>query len=303
MPDPIADAAAGRRLVAGTAPEQSLVLERLWATARATPALAPELRDAIERTVTEANGLAGPAGPDAAPLDRSSPVLRFAEQFAVDVAGLTDEQRAALASALGPDAFTVAQAIWVLDIVGRTWAVLGALAPEPTGPTDPAAAIDVEPFHDLWSGIQALLDGVPALQAVDPVTTDLARLRLAGHHRCRLCRSLRSWSALAAGADDASYATVDGDDPDRSDAEQAALDLVDAFAWTPGHLGDDLVARVHATWSTEQQVELVLDAARNAANKLAVAFGADDPHVTDGIEVFDVAPDGTVTYGLTAPAS
>jgi hypothetical protein len=29
-----------------------------------------------------------------------------------------------------------------------------------------------------------------------------------------------------------------------------------------------------------------------------VAMAADDPHVEDGIEVYDVNPDGTLVYGL-----
>jgi hypothetical protein len=48
-------------------------------------------------------------------------------------------------------------------------------------------------------------------------------------------------------------------------------------------------------------VELVLDVARNAQNKIAVALGADDPNVESGVEIYDVNPDGTLTYGLAAP--
>jgi hypothetical protein len=46
-------------------------------------------------------------------------------------------------------------------------------------------------------------------------------------------------------------------------------------------------------------VELVLDVARNAANKIAVAFGADEAHVTDGVEFYDVDERGELVYGLT----
>ena len=37
----------------------------------------------------------------------------------------------------------------------------------------------------------------------------------------------------------------------------------------------------------------MLDVARNAANKIAVAFRADDPHVSEGVEFYDV--DATAT--------
>ena len=50
----------------------------------------------------------------------------------------------------------------------------------------------------------------------------------------------------------------------------------------------------------ELEVELVLDVTRNALNKVAVALGADAAHVDDGIEVYDVEPDGSLVYGLSA---
>lgn len=298
--------APGAQLLDRVRPSLGLLLDRLWATAETCPAIDDDLRAAVRRVVADADGIVDPGAAPASAVDRSAPALRFAEQFAVDVAGIGDEHRAGLGTALGPDAFTGAQVVWTFDVIGRTRAVLGALAGDdgtasPTGWR--ADATPTAPFDDLWTGIQALLDAVPGLQALDPVTTDLARLRLAGHHRCRLCRSLRSYAALEAGADDERYLAVDRDDAPRSAAERAALDLVDAFAWTPGAIPADVLDAVRASWSEAQQVELVLDAARNAANKLAVAFGADAPHVEEGYEVYDVAADGTVTYGLAAPPS
>jgi hypothetical protein len=32
-----------------------------------------------------------------------------------------------------------------------------------------------------------------------------------------------------------------------------------------------------------------------------VALKADDPHVTEGVEIYDVNPDGTLSYGLAPP--
>jgi len=37
---------------------------------------------------------------------------------------------------------------------------------------------------------------------------------------------------------------------------------------------------------------------RNALNKIAVALGADAPHVDEGIEVYDIGPDGSLVYGV-----
>ena len=50
---------------------------------------------------------------------------------------------------------------------------------------------------------------VPALDALDPVTSELVRLRGARQHDCRLCRSLRSRTTLRAGATEADFAAVD----------------------------------------------------------------------------------------------
>ena len=48
-------------------------------------------------------------------------------------------------------------------------------------------------------------------------------------------------------------------------------------------------------------IELVLDVARNGANRIAVALGADAPTVTDGVEWFATLPDGDLAYGLPEP--
>ena len=42
-------------------------------------------------------------------------------------------------------------------------------------------------------------------------------------------------------------------------------------------------------------LEVVLDVGRNAANKIAVVFGADAPEVTDGLQLFEVDEHGVVT--------
>ena len=42
-------------------------------------------------------------------------------------------------------------------------------------------------------------------------------------------------------------------------------------------------------------VEVVLDVARNAANKIAVALGADAAHVSEGVELFRTDLDGDLS--------
>jgi alkylhydroperoxidase family enzyme len=274
---------SGRAAVAEYAPKVAPVLDRLEATAGR--GLDVQLVDATRKVVAAVHThTTRPAFDDA---DRAA--LAFAEQFAVDVSSLDDATRTAMLTALGNDAFTYAQTVYVLDVLGRARLVLDQLF----GTSAPAPA-PAEPFADLWTGIETFLMVVPGLQALDPITTELIRLRLANHHNCRLCKSLRSYSALEAGAGEETFATVTTD-------TAAALALVDAFAWTPARLDHDLIDRVRVDFDDAQQVEIVLDTARNAANKVAVALGADAPHVSTGYEVYDVAADGTITYGMEHP--
>jgi alkylhydroperoxidase family enzyme len=219
-------------------------------------------------------------------------VTRFAEQFAVDVTQIDDLLRAELVDATGDRMFAVVMAIWLGDWVPRVRTALdqlfgaGEWAPSPTDD------------GDRWTAIDELQRAVARLAAVDPVTTELVRLRGARQHQCRLCQSLRSRSALVAGADESTFDAVDdAAASDLTDAQKAALALTDALIWTPATVPTD----VSGHFTDAQVVELVLDVARNAQNKIAVALAADDPHVTEGIEIYDVQPDGTLAYGLTAP--
>jgi hypothetical protein len=81
--------------------------------------------------------------------------------------------------------------------------------------------------------------------------------------------------------------------------QQACLAFTDAMIWSPGRIGDAVVDDLRSVTGPAQQVELVLDVTRNALNKVAVGLGADAAHVTEGTEIYDVLPDGSLAYGLT----
>jgi len=223
-------------------------------------------------------------------------ITSFAEQFAVDVTRIDELMLAELSDAAGDRMFPVVLAVYLGDWVPRVRHALDALFGPSTWP-HPAPA-----EGDRWAAIEDFQLVVARLDGLDPVTTEVVRLRGARQHQCRLCQSLRSRSALVAGADDGTFAAVDDfAASDLTDAQKAALALTDALIWTPAHLVDAVVADIRARFTPAQAVELVLDVMRNAGNKIAVALGADDPNVTDGIEIYDINPDGTLTYGLSAP--
>ena len=130
--------------------------------------------------------------------------------------------------------------------------------------------------------------------ALDPVTTELVRLRGARAHDCRICQSRLSLRAVEAAGDEALFA---------ADADDAALDRTPARRARAGRRRD-LAADVRSTttWSRRcarsctdaEIVEIVLDLVRNAANKIAVSLGGDEAVVTDGVEYYDVDATGDV---------
>ncbi len=232
--------------------------------------------------------------------------LTFAEQFCLDVAALDDMRRVEMTEVLGHGAFDYVQAVYVFDYLPRVRTVLQVLGGGPPGPVTPGAATRIAtagaPGGSLWDAVEELLRAIGRLRALDPVTSELVRLRGARQHNCRLCRSLRSRSAILAGADDDLFALVDHPASGQlSPRHRAALDLTDAIIWHPGRLDPDVVLAVRRELTASEWTELVLDVMRNAANKIAVALEADAPHVSEGVEIYDIDERGEAVYGLSLP--
>ncbi len=234
--------------------------------------------------------------------------LRFAEQCSVDVSAVTGDERAALFDGLGQHAATFTAVLYVLDMVPRALAALAMLA-DPAVGADPAAGPNPadgptsggdDGTSDLWPALDAFTRAVALLDGVDPVTSELVRLRGARQHHCRVCSSRRSRPAVLAGADDDTFTAVDHYRTSHlTGFQQAALALCDAMIWTPGHLDPATVDELVARATEEQRVELVLDITRNALNKVAVALGADAPTVDEGVELFDLDATGNVVAGVS----
>ena len=231
-------------------------------------------------------------------IDLDDPAVElFADQFGVDVSVVDDDMRRRFLAATGPTAFEVAQALYVDDYWPRAAIAVGAVlgssvfvVPESTGP------------RELWPLVEQFMREVARLDALDPVVTELVRLRGARQHECRLCRSRRSLAAIEAGADEAVFDAVDHHaESDLPAATKAALALTDAIIWTPYLIPPDVAAAAAEHLTPEQVVELVLDVTRNAANKIAVALGADAAAVTDGVELFVTDADGNLTIVGTDP--
>jgi alkylhydroperoxidase family enzyme len=311
------DQPSGQTALRTHAPEQALVLERLergaWVAMHAAQRL--DLFDLAARAVALQHGLDPLPRPkefgkspwtradaenwrqrtDLVDADRAA--LALAEQMAFNVASTQADQRTAFFEQLGAEAVAFAQAVYVADLLPRAHAALDALFGSRSRETK-----DLSNDADLGAAIEDVIRLIPALEAVDPVTTELVRLLGARRHACRVCQSVRSYSAMAAGADDALFDSVESHETaDYDPAQKAALAFADGMLASPARFASEDVARLRAHFGDAACVELILDILRNATNKIAVALGGDAPRVESGYEVYDVKPTGEIVYGLTAP--
>ena len=226
-------------------------------------------------------------------------VVEFAEQFSVDVSEISDTQRAALTAALGKATFPTVVAMYVADFLPRVRAGLEALGLEIPWASDSHRHPVWDPNADASDIVFThLLPGIARLRDVDPVTTEVVRLRGAGAHNCRLCKSLRESAALDAGGSETIYADIERYESSSllTDAHKAALRYTDALVWTPARIEADVAAAVLTHYTPAQARELTLDVLRNASNKIAVALKADAPRVEHGTERYLIDADGQTVY-------
>jgi len=224
-----------------------------------------------------------------APPVAPDPVVDVAEQFVVDVTGV---DIAPLGPRLGAALVPFMKSLWVLDLGLRSDLVLGQLfdtaIPSRTGQSPSAEPLTLDPF----------LRAVALIDGLDPLTTELVRLRVARHHNCRLCKSLRTRAAMSAGGDESVYDKVDDfANSDLDDRQKTALRITEALIIRPDSMDGALVARAREQFTPAELVELVLDVMRNSANKVAVAFGADAPNVSEGLQAYDIGADGDMVMG------
>ncbi|TRW88315.1 carboxymuconolactone decarboxylase family protein [Mycolicibacterium sp. 018/SC-01/001] len=228
--------------------------------------------------------------------DEEKVLAAFAEQFSTDVTGIGDNQRQRLLNTYGDKAFRVVAAVFVADFVPRVWSGCRAL-----GLGKPGVVSEIA-----WDGdgdlVNELLGGfVPAvarLRELDAVTTEVVRLRGAAAHNCRLCKSLRETHALDAGGSEDLYRQIEDyeSSEELTKAHKAALRYVDALIWTPSDISESVAHGIHKHFSETQAFELTLDVMRNAANKIAVALGADAPRVEEGTERYEVDEAGQTVF-------
>jgi alkylhydroperoxidase family enzyme len=226
-------------------------------------------------------------------------VAEFAEQFSVDVSMISVEQRSRMFKYLGDGTFRAAVSIFLADFLPRVRAGLEALdvGAEYLGWVDGPIAWDhaSDPSVALFG---EFLPAVARMRALDPVTSELVRLRGASQHNCRLCKSLREGNALDAGGSETLYEDISRYETSTliDDRAKAALRYADALIWSPAHLVVDAAAEVRSRFSDDEAVELTFDILRNSSNKIAVSLGADGPRVEQGTERYWIGADGQTVF-------
>jgi alkylhydroperoxidase family enzyme len=226
-------------------------------------------------------------------------IAEFAEQFSVDVSTITGEQRSRLFKSLGDRTFGAVVQMYIADFVPRVRAGLEALGvgEQYLGWTHGRIRWDrgTEPSDLVFNDF---LPAVARMRALDPVTSELVRLRGAAQHNCRLCKSLRESTALDAGGSESLYEDIERFESSvlLDDRAKAALRYADGLIWTPAHLVADDVVEVRSRFSEAEAVELTFDIMRNASNKVAVSLGGDAPRVEQGTERYLLDADGQTVF-------
>jgi AhpD family alkylhydroperoxidase len=226
--------------------------------------------------------------------------VAFTEQFVIDVGGTTQDMRAGLAGRFGADGATaLVTAIYVVEFTQRLQLVAARLLGDAGMPAAGSSGAGS------GAGSSVALDGSPAglldaYQAavvrdsvVDPVTTELVRLRCARTHQCRICQTLRLADARAAGADEAMTAQVDWyEDSNLPERAKAALRITDAFITQPGMLSDATAEQARTLLSPAELASLCLDITKWSTQKIHVALD------TDGADTLVTDADGVALFGF-----
>ena len=270
-------------------------LERLVALA---PAKHARMTALVRRTCAETLSLPPlPAEVDVdGPQDEAETVaVEFAEQFTVDVSSVGDDLRQRFTSAVGKSAFSVVALTFVADFLPRVRAGFEALGLPAPWPDAVVWDHDTDLGDELFN---RFLPGVARLRTLDPLMTEIVRLRGATQHNCRQCKSRREGRAMDAGGTESLYEQIEHfeNSADLSEPHKAALRYVDALIWSPAAVKPDVAAGVRQHFTDAQAYELTVDVMRNAANKIMVSLGADAPKVTSGTERFLVDEDGQTVF-------
>ena len=223
-------------------------------------------------------------------LDRDG--IAFAEQFVMDVTGTSPESLDALRGHLGADHLRdFITSVYLVEFTERLQQVATILLPSMLEPSH--VGRPEQRRASLREMLGSYQDAVVRSTALDPVTTELVRLRCARTHNCRICQTLRLADAQAAGVDSEMTSKIDFyETSDLAEPHKLALRITDSFILRPDSLSENVVGPARATFSPEQLAELCLDITKWSTQKIHVALG------TDGTDGLPINEDGVVLFGF-----
>jgi alkylhydroperoxidase family enzyme len=235
--------------------------------------------------------------------------LEFAEQFVIDVSGPMHDYVTRLErhfTDVELHGFVVA--LYVTECTQRlemtATALLGMSAAEPdrSAVADPEMNGQVsspEAVLGLHESLKEYQKAVVRGTALDPVVTEMVRLRCARTHNCDICKTLRLADARAAGADDSMTAKVDRyEQSDLDERTKTALRITDALITQPATLEANVIAQARSMFAAEELAELCLDITKWSTQKIHVSLGTDAadalPKDGRGLSFFNFDEEGQV---------
>lgn len=233
--------------------------------------------------------------------DAQKAAIDFVEQFVIDVSGITDVDRTILEEHFpGEKMRDFVTAVYIIEFSYRLKVIAGMLLGEDSShQIHNETATLIEPA-DTRTYLKNYQDAVVRSTDLDPVTTELVRLRCARTHNCRICQTLRLTNARAEGADDLMTAKVDFyENSDLDERFKIALRITDAFITRPDTLTIQSINAAREVFEPTQLAELCLDITKWSTQKIHVALGTDSanslPKNEHGLSFFGFDQDGKVT--------
>jgi alkylhydroperoxidase family enzyme len=170
----------------------------------------------------------------------------------------------------------------------------------------PQHEVSALPGANVVQALRDYQDAVMRESVLDPITTEMVRLRCARVHNCRICKTLRLDRAHSVGVDESMTSKVDFyEQSDLSPRIKRALRITDAFITRPDSLTDETAADAKEYLSPEQRASLLLSITKWSTQKIHVALGTDGadalPKNSDGVSFFDFDEDGRVAGYAAVP--
>lgn len=158
---------------------------------------------------------------------------------------------------------------------------------------------------ELAAEVDRFYEAATRLDGLDPVVTEMVRLRCARRHDCRICKAVRLRDARDAGVDETMTAKVDFyESSDLDERIKVALRYVDAFVNDPNEVDGALARELARYFTPAQIVEISLDIMKWSTQKIHVALGLDTKSGTDvesgAVTYFEFDADGRATNFVSA---